>query len=138
MSYLPDDVPAPDINADDAPFWDHVGQRRLTFQCCADCQYVQHPPTPFCPKCHSTRRNWIDAPEFGEVFTYTITHHPSHPSVKPSTPYNIVVVDYPELGHVRLISNMVDGNDIEIGMKVRLVWDEQGGRPMPRFERVVP
>lgn len=135
MGYLPDTLPLPDGNPDEAGFWANCEARQLTFQCCGDCDTWQHPPTPYCPACGSVNRTWRDAPEIGEVYAFTITHHPAHPSVQGLAPYNVILVDFPELGHLRLISNLVDGNDISIGMKVRLVWDEQGGRTLPRFTK---
>jgi uncharacterized OB-fold protein len=135
MSYLPDDVPGPLPDPDDEGFWRHCDERRLKFRRCTSCGHVQHPPLHFCPRCMETAHDWVEAPAYGEVFTYTITHHPGHQSVKPVVPYNVIVVDFPELGHIRLVSNLVDGNDIAIGMKVQLVWQEQGGRMLPRFRR---
>ena len=134
MSYLPDETPGPQLNQDDEGFWRNCDSGHLAFQCCAECGFVQHPPLPLCPHCHSSRLAWKAAPEVGEIFSYTITHHASHPSMQGSLPYNIIIVQFPELGDVRLVSNLIDCTAIEIGMKVRLIWEKQGGRMFPRFK----
>lgn len=136
MAYLPE-APAPQADLDDAAFWRNCAERKLRFQRCAACGAARHPPGPVCPKCQSTQVEWTDAPEIGEVFTFTIVHHPSHAAVKAAVPYNIMVVDYPELGHVRVVSNIVDAapGEIRIGMKVRLVWEQQQGEWLPRYAK---
>ena len=81
---------------------------------------------------------WQPASGRAEVFTYTVVHHPSHEAVKPVLPYNIAVVAFPELNGVRLVSNVIDvgPNDMQVGMKVRLVWEEHtAGVFLPRFRR---
>ena len=138
MPYMPTELPAPNPTMDERPFWENCAKQRLTFQRCADCGHYRHPPTPVCGKCRSTRCEWGDAPEMGEVFTYTVVHHPSHEAVKPELAYNIAVVAFPELNGVRLVSNVIDAgpDDMRVGMKVRLVWEEHtAGVFLPRFRR---
>ena len=72
------------------------------------------------------------------VFSYTIVHHPLHPAVAAIVPYNVVVVDFPECGHVRLVSNVIDvmPKQIRIGMEVSLTWETTGNSMLvPRFRR---
>ena len=72
----------------------------------------------------------------GQVFSYTIVHHPVSDLVRERVPYNIVVVEFPGVEDVRLVSNVVDlpPEDIRIGMPVRLIWEPaENGIPLPRF-----
>jgi uncharacterized OB-fold protein len=81
---------------------------------------------------------WVRAPETGVVFSFTIVHHPAHPAVAPSIPYNIVIVDFPECGHARLVSNLINAapEEVRIGMNVALVWESAGnGLLVPRFKK---
>jgi len=81
----------------------------------------------------------VRAPEIGEVFSFTVVHHPAHPAVASITPYNVVIVDFPEFDHVRLVSNLIDvaPGDVCIGMRVTLVWETAGnGLIVPRFRRL--
>jgi uncharacterized OB-fold protein len=109
----------------DAEFWRYCGQRKLMFQSCAACLKARHPPTPFCARCQSTEVQWREAPSSARVFSYTTTHHATDESVGGATPYMVGVVEFEELGGVRLITNIIaDSVDVRIGMRVRLVWDQ--------------
>ena len=80
----------------------------------------------------------MPAPETGVIFSFTIVHHPAHVAMKTVVPYNIVVVDFPEYDHVRLVSNLIDvpAQEIRIGMEVILTWETAGnGMVVPRFTR---
>ena len=58
--------------------------------------------------------------------------------MKGRLPYNIVIVDFPECGHARLVSNLVDAapDEIYIGMRITLVWETAGnGMFVPRFKK---
>jgi hypothetical protein len=138
MAYLPAEIPGPQPTVDDQPFWDYCQQRELRFQRCLSCRRFHHPPAPVCSHCRSFNSEWVRAPETGVVFSFTIVHHPAHPAMTNVVPYNIVVIDFPECDHVRLVSNLVDAapDEIHIGMKVTLVWEIAGnGMLVPRFKR---
>ena len=138
MAYLPDEIPGPEPHVADQQFWDYCQQRELRFQRCVSCQRFRHPPTPLCPSCRSFESEWIQAPDTGVVFSFTIVHHPLHPAMKTVVPYNVAIIDFPECDHVRLISNVIDTAPEEmcIGMPVSLVWETAGnGLLVPRFRR---
>ncbi len=137
VAYLPDSVPFPEPPLDARAFWTHCANKRLMFQACAACGKARHPPTPLCPHCQSAEQSWIEAPSEGRVFTYTVVHHPSHDSVAGALPYAVVLVEFPELGGVRLVSNLVDpgAGEIAIGMAVELVWEPHPEAIwLPRFK----
>jgi uncharacterized protein len=54
----------------------------------------------------------------GEVFSYTVNHHPFHPNVPP--PYVIALVQLEEQEDLRIATNIVDcePNSVRIGMPV--------------------
>lgn len=136
MAYFPDTMPRPAPNMDDAGFWDCCRQRKLAFQTCAECGTPRHPPTPVCPKCHSTKIKWSEAPAEAEVYTYNVIHHASHAAVTGRLPYIGAVIVFPGLPGVRLVSNLTDCDPsaVSIGMKVELWWDDIGeGMFVPRF-----
>ena len=135
--YLPPDL-LQDPSIDEKAFWAHCAERRLMFQRCGCCGLHRHPPSPICPACRSNDIAWSEAPSEGEVYSYTIVHHPSHPSMVPSLPYNVVIVAFAQLDSVRLISNVVDvaPEEMHVGMKVRLHWENPAeGVWLPRFRR---
>ena len=78
---------------------------------------------------------WKEAPEIGEIFSFTRIHHASHPAVSDELPYIVAIVTFPELHGIRFISNITDTDSVHIGMKVRLWWDDIGdGLYIPRFK----
>ncbi len=138
MAYLPDEIPGPRPTADDKVFWDYCRQRELRFQRCAACHRFRHPPAPVCPRCRSGASEWVRAPTRGAVFSFTVVYHAAHPAVSAATPYNVVIVAFPECDHTRLVSNLVDATpeEIRIGMLVELVWEATGdGSIIPRFKK---
>jgi uncharacterized OB-fold protein len=140
MAYLPNEIPGPEPTVDDQQFWQYCQQRELRFQRCMACKRFRHPPAPVCLHCRSFESEWLPAPETGVVFSFTIVHHPAHPAVSPILPYNVVIVDFPQYDHVRLVSNLIDvsPSEISIGMEVALVWETVGnGMLVPRFQRKV-
>ncbi|RYH70988.1 MAG: hypothetical protein EON54_00815 [Alcaligenaceae bacterium] len=65
-------------------------------------------------------------------------HHPSTPALRDYVPYNVAVVAFPDLGDIRIVSNLIEvaREDIPIGMPLRLVWQDQPpGRVLPMFVR---
>lgn len=136
MPYLPETLPAVQPTLDDQKFWAYCRERSLRFQTCARCGTFRHPPMPLCPKCHSDESAWTIAKGPMLIFTYTWVHHPAHPEVKASLPYNVALVEFPACGHVRLVSNVVDASqaDLVIGREVFLHWElGNGGQFLPRF-----
>jgi uncharacterized OB-fold protein len=139
--YLPPEVPRPWPCVEDAPFWAACAERRLVFQACAACGRLRHPPGPRCPHCRSGDVRWTPAPPAGRVFSYTVVHHPMHEATAASVPYNVVLVEFPGLDGVRLVSNVVDAQpgQLEVGLEVELCWEPTGdGGFLPRFRRGAP
>ncbi len=136
LTYLPVDVPRPTPDPWEQPFWQFCLDRRLKFQSCVECSSICHPPLPRCPACGSNRRSWVDATEDAEIYTYTIVHYASHPSLKQALPYNAAVVIFPSLGGVRVATNVVDCDprELRIGLPVTLRWEEVASDLiLPRF-----
>ena len=137
MAYFETATLVPDPNADDAPFWAHCAAHRLTFQRCAQCGHVVHPPIGVCPACQSFEREWIAAPSDATVFSFTWVHTAAHDAVAGAVPYNVVVVEFPDLPGVRLISNVIDAapGTLAIGDPLTLVWEAVGEFALPRFRK---
>ena len=80
---------------------------------------------------------WHQAPDEGEIFSFTITHVAAPGVDKGSVPFNVALVAFPGRDDVRLITNIVDAapEDLAIGAKVELAWEHDGtGRYLPRFQ----
>ena len=141
MVYIPADIPGPNPSSiHDQTFWDYCQQRELRFQRCAACGRFRHPPAPACPACRAFESEWSLAPDTGVVFSFTIVHHPAHPSMKSVVPYNVAIVDFPDCDHARLVSNVIDAApaEMQIGMEVSLTWETSGDDMLvPRFRKTI-
>lgn len=136
MTFFSADMPSPQPNFDDAPFWEACNARQLRFQCCASCGQARHPPSPVCPSCQSLESQWKKTEGAGSVYAYTVIHHASHEAVKPNLPYVVAVVIFDDLSGVRLVTNVTDiaPGEVRIGMRVKVWWDEiTAGCFIPRF-----
>lgn len=137
MSYLPPSLLPSEPPDGEAEFWAHCNARRLMFQSCPHCGHAVHPPLPVCPRCQSLERAWVEAPARAVVFSFTWAHSAAHPDVRDALPYNVVLLEFPDLPGVRLVSNVVDTSpgDLGIGDPVELAWDEAGAQWLPRFRK---
>jgi uncharacterized protein len=113
--------PAPILTEDNHTFWEAAREARLVAQRCRDCGQLRHPPRPMCPACHSVERQVVELAGTGVVYSYSILHHPQHPSF--SYPVIAVLVDLDE--GVRVLSNLVDAGagEVHIGMAVEVAFE---------------
>jgi uncharacterized OB-fold protein len=70
----------------------------------------------------------------GKVFTFTVNHHTYNPQVPP--PYVIAIVQLDEQEDLRIVTNIVncDPGEVEIGMRVRVLFEQHGDIFAPLFE----
>ncbi|MCF8709423.1 Zn-ribbon domain-containing OB-fold protein [Rhizorhapis sp. SPR117] len=120
---LPGDQLTITTNPDTAPFWEAAKEHRLTACQCGECGHFRMPPSPFCPNCQSTKKNWPDLPGTGTVFSYAICS--KNPATGEDFIYVPVVVQLDGTDDARLISNIfgIDADDVRIGMKVQVEWN---------------
>lgn len=73
----------------------------------------------------------------GSVFTFTVNHHRYHPEV--AVPYVIALVELDEQAGLRLPANIVHCavEDVHIGLRVRVGFEEHGEVFVPVFEPAV-
>lgn len=115
---------------DDDFFWEGVDQGKLLAQSCSQCGTMRHPPAPMCASCQSVAWEAKELSGRGKVYSWLVSKHPSKPDAAPRT---VVLVDLDE--GLRLVSNMVDGESVEIGDPVRLTFGEVRGARLPLFTR---
>lgn len=78
------------------PFWDAALAGRLVLQQCANCGVLRHYPRLLCSLCHSEAVTWREASRRGRIHSWTVAHHPFHPSFRAEVPYTLVTVDLEE------------------------------------------
>ncbi len=128
-------IPAPPRIWENVGFWDAVREHKLVFQRCTECGTWAHPPRPTCPKCRSLEKEWSPSKGKGNIVSWVTYHESPHPGF--TAPYSVVLVELDE--GVRLVSNMVDtkAEEISIGMRVEVVFDDVAeGLTLPKFRKV--
>jgi uncharacterized protein len=123
-------VVPPVVNRDDEYFWSGVAEDRLLIRRCAECGYLQHPPTPMCPKCGSVEWGVQELSGRGVVYSWIVSRHPTEPEANP----RIVAIVELEEG-ARLVSNLhgIDPKDVTNGMPVEVLLTEVDGVKLPQF-----
>ena len=123
-------VTAPVPNRDDEYFWAGVEEGRLLARRCARCSYLQHPPSPMCPRCGSVAWEVHELSGRGVVYSWIISRHPTAPEQSP----RIVALVELEEGR-RFVSNLrdVEPGDVTNGMPVEVTFTEIDGVTLPQF-----
>ena len=115
-------VPLPDPLT--RPYWEGARRKELLLQRCRPCGHIWHPPTPICPVCQSKDYEWRPASGRGEVYSYTVVHHPAHFAVADKVPYLVALVTLEE--GPRVVANILDchHDDVWIEMPVAVTFQE--------------
>ncbi|MBM4763677.1 Zn-ribbon domain-containing OB-fold protein [Bacillus sp. B15-48] len=127
-------IPTPD--GDSKQFWDGCQEGKLMIQKCQDCRNHIFYPREVCPHCMSEHLDWVEATGKGKVYSYTIARRAGHPSYKGDLPYIVALIELEE--GVRLMSNIIhcDVEEIRCDMDVEVIFQEQEGMMIPRFQLV--
>jgi uncharacterized OB-fold protein len=108
----------PMVNRDTAFFWEGTAQGELRIQKCGGCGALRHPPGPMCPSCNETKPEFVVASGLGEVYSYVVHHHPPMPGR--TLPFVVALVELEE--GVRLLAELVDAEDVHVGLPVRIAF----------------
>lgn len=121
------------LTEENRSFWTGGEHGELLILRCKSCRRWTHPPTDRCPECGGGVTAEAVSGR-GTVFTFTINHQPYNPAVP--VPYAIAIVELAEQAGLRFTTNIVNCalDAIEIGMPVRVVFEQQGEVYVPVFE----
>ncbi len=126
MREVPRPYPLPD--RDTAPFWEAQNRHQLTFQRCSRCSFVRYPVGPICSECRSFEFEWIMSTGRGVVHSFTVVQHQTHPAFP--VPYTVVLAEMEE--GPRIVAQF-RGARPEIGMSVRVEWEDHPKQSLPVF-----
>lgn len=118
------------------PFWDAAAQHRLVAPRCRQCGTFRMPPTPFCPVCLSQELDWPELSGRGTLYSYTIVNRAIIPEMEGSLPYVPALVELPDAGGMRLITNVIGVTigSLKVGAALKVVWnDRSDGFTVPCF-----
>ncbi len=123
----------PEVNAENEHFWRGGAKGRLQLLRCCGCGYWIHPPSPRCPLCLATDVGPRAVSGRATLLTFTVNHQPWIPGFPP--PYVVAIVELVEQEGLRLTTNIVGCNpdEVAIGMRLRVVFEEHDGIWLPLF-----
>lgn len=121
---------------DTGPFWAATAEHRLTYQVCRACSGVVFYPRGHCTHCTSTDLEWRGSTGQGTIYTYSIVRDNRVPGFAELVPYVVAYVDVDE--GFRLMTRIVgvDVDQVHIGVRVQVRWNDQGEVSLPEFAPV--
>jgi len=127
---IPKPIPRP--NADSRPYWEACNRGELTYQRCGTCGHAQFYPRSLCIQCKSQDLSWQKSSGRATVYSFTEMHRAAIPSYQANVPYLVALLEMEE--GFRLITN-VEGptNQIQIGTKGSIVFEDRGEQKVPKF-----
>ncbi|MCY3542804.1 MAG: Zn-ribbon domain-containing OB-fold protein [Chloroflexi bacterium] len=123
---------------DTEPFWEATKRHELIFQVCNSTGEVIFYPRKYSLHCDPDDITWRTSKGEGEVYTFSVVMQSRHPAFADLGPYAVAYVDLDE--GFRIMTNIVGVDnpveDIHCGMRVKLVWQDQGEGEvsLPMFE----
>ena len=113
-------------------FWEGVDAGELRYQRCRACDFAVFNPAHVCRSCTSSDLEWRVGAGLGTVYSYTVCYRPMTPDF--TTPYAPILVDLDE-GY-QMLSDLVgcDVDDVQVGMRVKVLFHSIGTRSLPYFE----
>jgi uncharacterized OB-fold protein len=128
-------VPAPERDALNTPYWDHLAQGQLCYQHCNACSHAWLPARSECPGCLAADWRWQAAAGGAKLISWVVYHMAYHPAFANRLPYAVGVVELDE--GPRLISNVIgidDAERLKIDQRLVLVIEDESGTAVPRFK----
>jgi uncharacterized protein len=122
---------APVLTARNTPFWTGGANGELLIARCQTCGWWLHPPQPVCRNCRGRDVRPEAVSGLGTVWSYTVNRYEWSPGLTP--PYVIAEVELAEQSGLRLLTSIVDCDEITIGMDVRVRFEQAGDAWVPVF-----
>ncbi len=127
----------PRLTVDNTFFWKSGADGKLRLLRCADCATFIHPPYPVCHSCLSDQLEPQVVAGTGTVDTFTVNYQQWRPDL--DVPYVIARIAIDGAEGVFLTSNIIGCpvDEVQIGDRVRAVFEQQDDIYLPLFEKVI-
>lgn len=134
----------PPLDATNAFFWEGARQGELRVQYCVETGRLIFPPRERSPWGAHAEPNWKVVSGQGLIWSFAIPHPPLIRQFAALAPYNVILVALDEDPTIRMVGNLishaggainsVDPEEIQIGARVRVVFEETNAEfPMARW-----
>jgi acetyl-CoA acetyltransferase/uncharacterized OB-fold protein len=126
--------PLPELKPEIEFFWTSGREGELRFKRCRGCEALVHPPRPICPYCRFREFDTKAVAGQGVVAGFSVNHHQWLPGFEP--PYVVAIVAIDDDPRVRVTTNIIgcDPEEVFVGMRVRVVFEQQDDVWFPLFE----
>jgi len=126
----------PRLDSQNRAFWTGGAEGELRIMHCADCDGYIHPPRPICRHCLSEQVAPRAVSGTGVIDTFTVNHQKWHPAME--VPFVLARVALDDAPGVYLTTNIIncDVEAVDIGDRVRVVFEQQDDVYLPLFERI--
>jgi uncharacterized OB-fold protein len=127
----------PRLDSDNRAFWTGGATGKLLLMKCKECSTFIHPPRPVCRHCLSDNVAPEAVAGTGIVDTFTVNHQKWSPTME--VPFVIARVAIDGAPGVYLTTNIVNCpvDQVDIGDRVRVTFEQQGEIYYPLFEKIV-
>jgi uncharacterized OB-fold protein len=122
--HAPFTKPLPQIDDRNRPHWTGNAAGELRVQCCNDCKTTRFPASRWCPHCLSEDTSWQPTSGKGQVWSFCVFHRAYFKGFAGDIPYAVALIELDE--GVKIYSNLVGvpREKINIGMRVRAVFEK--------------
>jgi uncharacterized OB-fold protein len=127
--------PLPKTNEfDTQEFWAGTKDKEFRYQQCKNCNTVVFYARRHCTGCTDGELEWKVASGDATVYSFSVVRQSYHPFFRNLVPYTVAWIDLAE--GPRILSNVTDiaPEDVSIGMKLKLHWEEHEELSIPLFK----
>lgn len=112
-----------------APFWDGIERGVLKLPRCSACGAWQWYPDEMGPDCAGADFEWVEVPATGTVYSCSRVHRSFLPGGRYDVPYVVGCVELDGADGVRLVCNLDDDPELQVGSRVegRSIRHEERG-----------
>jgi hypothetical protein len=118
--------PLPHPTSMSQPYWDGLKAHEVRLQQCEHGHWLFFPRS-HCPTCGSRRLTWRSVSGAGTLYTFTVGRVPTLPEFTDEMPQLLAVVELDEGVHLNTTLVGVDPAALEIGQRLRPVFDDRPG-----------
>jgi uncharacterized OB-fold protein len=127
-------VAIPALTERNTPFWTGGANGELLIAHCQTCGWWLHPPLPVCRRCRGRDIRPEAVSGLATVWSFTVNRYEWSPGLTP--PYVIAEVELAEQNGLRLLTSIVDTDEVSIGLQVRVHFEAAGAVWVPVFRPV--
>jgi uncharacterized OB-fold protein/acyl dehydratase len=118
--------PLPHPTTISAPYWEGLKAHEVRLQQCDKGHWLFFPRT-HCPTCGSRQLSWRAVSGEGTLYSFTVARVPTLPEFTDEMPQLLAVVELQEGVHINTTMVGVEPSQLQIGQRVRPVFDERPG-----------